>query len=122
MAVPTVTMEVGNDAVAVITISNPPVNALALQIFAGLKEKFTEALRRDDVKAIVLTGKGGTFSGGFDINVFKKVHETGDNSLLPNVSVELLSNTIEVVVRISLAAIAFTIWFGLAFSIFLSVC
>ncbi|XP_031129333.1 peroxisomal fatty acid beta-oxidation multifunctional protein AIM1-like isoform X1 [Ipomoea triloba] len=95
MAVPTVTMEVGNDAVALITISNPPVNALALQIFAGLKEKFTEALRRDDVKAIVLTGKGGTFSGGFDINVFKKVHETGDNSLLPNVSVELLSNTIE---------------------------
>lgn len=25
-------------------------------VFTGLKEKFTEALRRDDVKAIVLTG------------------------------------------------------------------
>lgn len=30
MAKPTVTMEVGNDGVAVITMSNPPVNALAV--------------------------------------------------------------------------------------------
>ncbi|XVF34858.1 hypothetical protein REPUB_Repub18cG0094700 [Reevesia pubescens] len=71
-----VTMEVGNDGVAVITIANPPVNALAIPIIAGLKEKFDEATRRSDVKAIVLTGKGGRFSGGFDINVFQKVHGT----------------------------------------------
>ncbi|KAF5783402.1 putative isomerase, 3-hydroxyacyl-CoA dehydrogenase, Enoyl-CoA hydratase [Helianthus annuus] len=44
-------------------------------------------MRRDDVKAIVLTGKNGRFSGGFDINVFQKVHET---SQLPDVSVELV--------------------------------
>ncbi|KAJ0791539.1 putative isomerase, 3-hydroxyacyl-CoA dehydrogenase, Enoyl-CoA hydratase [Helianthus annuus] len=36
---------------------------------------------RDDVKAIVLTGKNGRFSGGFDINVFQKVHTTGATSL-----------------------------------------
>ena len=29
MAEPSITMEVGNDGVAVITMSNPPVNALA---------------------------------------------------------------------------------------------
>ncbi|KAF5776273.1 putative isomerase, 3-hydroxyacyl-CoA dehydrogenase, Enoyl-CoA hydratase [Helianthus annuus] len=90
-----VTMEVGSDGVALITISNPPVNALALPILAGLKEKFAEAMRRDDVKAIVLTGKNGRFSGGFDINVFQKVHATGDISQLPDVSVELVSNTLE---------------------------
>ncbi|KAL8102419.1 peroxisomal fatty acid beta-oxidation multifunctional protein AIM1 [Apium graveolens] len=95
MAVPRVTMEVGNDAVAVITIHNPPVNALALPILAGLKEKFSEATRRDDVKAIVLTGGGGRFSGGFDINVFQRVHKTGDPSQLPDVSVDLVVNTIE---------------------------
>ncbi|OMO87975.1 Crotonase superfamily [Corchorus capsularis] len=90
-----VTMEVGNDGVAVITISNPPVNALAIPIIAGLKEKFDEATRRSDVKAIVLTGKGGRFSGGFDINVFQKVHETGDLSIMPDVSVDLVVNAME---------------------------
>ncbi|GMY36042.1 peroxisomal fatty acid beta-oxidation multifunctional protein AIM1-like [Fagus crenata] len=90
-----VTMEVGNDGVAVITFSNPPVNALAIPILEGLTEKFGEAVRRNDVKAIVLTGKGGRFSGGFDINVFEKVHRTGDVSLMPDVSVDLVVNTIE---------------------------
>ncbi|KAL5537474.1 hypothetical protein UlMin_043175 [Ulmus minor] len=95
MAEVKVTLEVGNDGVAVITMSNPPVNALAIPIIAGLKEKFNEATRRNDVKAIVLTGKGGRFSGGFDINVFEKVHKTGDVSLMPDVSVDLVVNTIE---------------------------
>ncbi|XVE70435.1 hypothetical protein DITRI_Ditri10aG0072500 [Diplodiscus trichospermus] len=90
-----VTMDVGNDGVAVITISNPPVNAIAVPIIAGLKEKFNEATRRSDVKAIVLTGKGGRFSGGFDINVFQKVHKTGDVSIVPDESVDLVVNTIE---------------------------
>lgn len=88
-------MEVGNDGVAIITLINPPVNALAIPIVAGLKDKFEEATSRDDVKAIVLTGNGGRFSGGFDINVFQKVHEAGDVSLMPDVSVELLVNLIE---------------------------
>ncbi|OMO58152.1 Crotonase superfamily [Corchorus olitorius] len=66
-----VTMEVGNDGVAVITISNPPVNALAIP------------------------RKGGRFSGGFDINVFQKVHETGDLSIMPDVSVDLVVNAME---------------------------
>ncbi|KAL9440650.1 hypothetical protein AB3S75_019341 [Citrus x aurantiifolia] len=95
MAAPRVTMEVGNDGVAIITLINPPVNALAIPIVAGLKDKFEEATSRDDVKAIVLTGNGGRFSGGFDINVFQKVHEAGDVSLMPDVSVELLVNLIE---------------------------
>ncbi|PSS20866.1 3-hydroxyacyl-CoA dehydrogenase [Actinidia chinensis var. chinensis] len=105
MAGVNVTMEVGNDAVAVITICNPPVNALAIPIIAGLKEKFDEAMRRDDVKAIVLTGKGGRFSGGFDINVFETVHKTGDVSVMPDVSVELVVNTMEDAKKPAVAAI-----------------
>ncbi|XP_022157550.1 peroxisomal fatty acid beta-oxidation multifunctional protein AIM1 [Momordica charantia] len=95
MAKPTVTMEVGNDGVAVITMSNPPVNALAVTIIADLKVRFDEAMGRNDVRAIVLTGKGGRFSGGFDINVFEKIHKTGDLSAMPDVSVELVVNTME---------------------------
>uniref|UniRef100_A0A1J3IXK2 Peroxisomal fatty acid beta-oxidation multifunctional protein AIM1 n=1 Tax=Noccaea caerulescens TaxID=107243 RepID=A0A1J3IXK2_NOCCA len=90
-----VTMEVGNDGVAVITISNPPVNSLASPIISGLKEKFQDANQRTDVKAIVLIGNGGRFSGGFDINVFQQVHKTGDISLMPEVSVELVCNLME---------------------------
>ncbi|KAK4433022.1 Peroxisomal fatty acid beta-oxidation multifunctional protein AIM1 [Sesamum alatum] len=90
-----VTMEVGSDGVAIITFSNPPVNALALAVFDGLKEKFSEAMRRNDVKAIVVTGNGGRFSGGFDINVFEMVHKTGDISILPDASVDIFTNVIE---------------------------
>ncbi|KAL3532465.1 hypothetical protein ACH5RR_005986 [Cinchona calisaya] len=89
-----VTLEVGNDGVAVISINNPPVNSLAIPILAGIKEKFEEAFKRDDVKALVVFGQGGKFSGGFDINVFGHVHKTGDNSVLPDVSIDLLVNTI----------------------------
>ncbi|KAL3839886.1 hypothetical protein ACJIZ3_024477 [Penstemon smallii] len=95
MKQPRVTMEVGNDGVAIITISNPPVNALALAIFDGIEEKLTEAMRRDDVRAIVFIGSGGKFSGGFDINVFARVHQTGSNSVLPDVSVDLFVNVLE---------------------------
>ncbi|XP_020216339.1 peroxisomal fatty acid beta-oxidation multifunctional protein AIM1 [Cajanus cajan] len=95
MALAKVDFEVGSDGVAVITMCNPPVNALAIPIIKGLKDRFDEAARRNDVKAIVLTGKGGRFSGGFDISVMKKVHQTGDVSLVPDVSVELVVNSIE---------------------------
>ncbi|XP_057969722.1 peroxisomal fatty acid beta-oxidation multifunctional protein AIM1 [Malania oleifera] len=105
MAQARVSMQVGADGVAVITISNPPVNALAIPIIEGLREKFDEAMRRNDVKAIVLTGKGRKFSGGFDINVFQKVHKGGDISILPDVSVDLVVNTIEDAKKPAVAAI-----------------
>ncbi|KAL6889059.1 hypothetical protein ACP4OV_010085 [Aristida adscensionis] len=100
-----VSMDVGADGVAVITISNPPVNALHPTIFHGLKDKYGEAMRRDDVKAIVLTGAGGKFCGGFDINTFSRIHKDEDISLLPDVSVELVSNIMEGGKKPSVAAI-----------------
>ncbi|CAH1451304.1 unnamed protein product [Lactuca virosa] len=54
-----------------------------------------------DRRIIIEAAKGlqkaqnGRFSGGFDINVFQKVHKTGDISQLPDVSVALVTNTIE---------------------------
>ncbi|KAL6549576.1 Altered inheritance of mitochondria protein 1 [Orobanche hederae] len=90
-----VTMEVGDYGVAIVTISNPPVNILSPAIFDGLKELMSEAMRRDDVKAVVIIGSGGKFSGGFDINVFEIAHKTGDISIIPDVSVDLFVNVIE---------------------------
>eukprot|EP01018_Ginkgo_biloba_P007976 Gb_20830 [translate_table: standard] len=100
-----VSMDVGADGVAIIKITNPPVNALAEPILTGLKEKYDEAMRRNDVKAIVVTGEGGKFSGGFDINVLQEVQKTGDISLLGKVSIELMINTIEDAKKPSVAAI-----------------
>ncbi|XP_031495736.1 peroxisomal fatty acid beta-oxidation multifunctional protein [Nymphaea colorata] len=100
-----VTMDVGPDGVALITISNPPVNALANPILAGLIQKYDEANARDDVKAIVIIGEGGKFSGGFDINVFTEVQKTGDLSLLGDVAIDLMVNRIEVSRKPSVAAI-----------------
>ncbi|TYJ24818.1 hypothetical protein E1A91_A07G005000v1 [Gossypium mustelinum] len=90
-----VMMEVGDDSVAVITIFNPPLNTMAVPIIAGLMEKFDEVSRRNDVKAAVLTGSGGKFCGGLDLNVIQKVHLTGDVSLVPQASVALALTAIE---------------------------
>ncbi|CAM8938114.1 unnamed protein product [Rhodiola kirilowii] len=95
MAEVRVTLDVGTDGVAVITICNPPVNALAIPIVKGLKDKLSEAIGRNDVKAIVLTGQGGRFCGGFDINVFQIIHRTGDLSSLSDASVERINKMIE---------------------------
>ncbi|KAL9267753.1 Peroxisomal fatty acid beta-oxidation multifunctional protein AIM1-like protein [Drosera capensis] len=105
MARARVTMEVGPEGVAVITFSNPPVNALAVPVLAGLREKYDEAMRRDDVKAIVVTGEGRRFSGGFDINVFEAVQRTGNLEALPDFSIDIIVNRIEDGKKPSVAAI-----------------
>nr|GMD44242.1 peroxisomal fatty acid beta-oxidation multifunctional protein AIM1 [Ipomoea batatas] len=60
-----------------------------------MKEHYREAMERDDVKGVVLTGTGGKFCGGLDVNILQKVHNTGDISYLPDSSVDLIMNTIE---------------------------
>jgi 3-hydroxyacyl-CoA dehydrogenase len=54
--------------IAVLTMSNPPVNALALPVRTGLMQGLERAAGDAAVSAIVLTGAGGCFSGGADIN------------------------------------------------------
>ena len=59
--------------VAVITVDNPPVNALATGVPEGISEAVERADRDADVDAIVLIGAGTTFIAGADINVFKQL-------------------------------------------------
>ncbi|KAG5573998.1 hypothetical protein H5410_063764 [Solanum commersonii] len=100
------TIEVGADGVAVITIINPPVNSLALDVLYSLKENYDQALRRDDVKAIVVTGANGRFSGGFDISAFGKLQGGTVQSPKPGfISVEILTDTVEAARKPSVAAI-----------------
>ncbi|EMS65926.1 Glyoxysomal fatty acid beta-oxidation multifunctional protein MFP-a [Triticum urartu] len=75
MAKGTTEMEVGSDGVAVIYIANPPVNALSIDVLFSLKGHYEEVLRRNDVKAIVLTGSGRSFSAGLDISAFADIRK-----------------------------------------------
>ncbi|WP_347322315.1 enoyl-CoA hydratase/isomerase family protein, partial [Ralstonia pseudosolanacearum] len=58
------------DGVAVITLSNPPVNGLGHATRLGIVEGMVRAGDDPDVKAIVITGAGKAFSGGADIREF----------------------------------------------------
>ena len=56
--------------VAVITLNNPPVNGLGLATRQGIVDGLDRAQADAAVKAIVITGAGGAFSGGADIKEF----------------------------------------------------
>ncbi|KAM7259557.1 hypothetical protein ACFE04_015298 [Oxalis oulophora] len=100
------TLEVGADGVAIITIINPPVNSLSFDVLYSLKDSFDEALRRQDVKAIVITGAKGKFSGGFDISSFGGLQNGKVKMPEPGwVAVELLTDTLEAAKKPSVAAI-----------------
>jgi len=73
------------DQVAVVTISNPPVNALSPGVPEGLQRSIAEAAADPAALAIVVIGAGRTFIAGADIREFGKVvsGEKPRRSLLP---------------------------------------
>ncbi len=58
------------DGVAVLTLNNPPVNALSQGVRQGLKEGVEKALADDSAQAILLFCEGRTFIAGADISEF----------------------------------------------------
>src|SRR3984957_9581345 len=59
--------------VAVITINNPPVNALGPGVPEGLSHAIKEIIQDESVKAAVFIGAGRTFVAGADIKEFGKI-------------------------------------------------
>ena len=70
------------DGIAVITMTNPPVNGLGLSTRQGIAEGLDRALADPAVKAIVLTGAGRAFSGGADIREFGTPKALAEPNLL----------------------------------------
>ena len=62
-----------DNGIAVITINNPPVNALSPGVPEGISEALDQIVRDDSVKAAVLIGGGRTFVAGADIKEFGKM-------------------------------------------------
>ncbi|MHA7871835.1 MAG: 3-hydroxyacyl-CoA dehydrogenase NAD-binding domain-containing protein [Hyphococcus sp.] len=60
------------DSVLVISIDNPPVNALGADVRKGLSDALEQVEKNQSIKAVVLTGAGKFFSGGADIKEFGK--------------------------------------------------
>ncbi len=58
------------DGIAVVTINNPPVNAMSDEVRETLRETIEQLDQDAGVKAIVLMGGGATFVVGADINKF----------------------------------------------------
>ncbi|HSY54865.1 MAG TPA: enoyl-CoA hydratase/isomerase family protein, partial [Bradyrhizobium sp.] len=61
-----------HDVVAVVTVNNPPVNALSAAVRGGIMDCIKRAIADPDAKAIVLACAGRTFIAGADITEFGK--------------------------------------------------
>ena len=75
-----------NGDVAVVTVNNPPVNALSPGVPEGILAHIQTAAADPAVKAIVLIGGGKTFIAGADIKEFGKItsgKKTRDVGLYP---------------------------------------
>jgi len=57
-------------AIALVTLHNPPVNALSTAVRQGLQQAFAELSHDADVHAIVIAGSGANFIAGADIREF----------------------------------------------------
>ena len=68
--------------VAVITMSNPPVNGLGLSTRVGITDGLTKANADPAVKSIIITGAGKAFSGGADIKEFGSSKAVQEPNLL----------------------------------------
>ena len=62
-----------DNGVAIITINNPPVNALSPGVPGGISEALDQIAQDDGIKAVVLIGSSRTFVAGADIKEFGKM-------------------------------------------------
>jgi 3-hydroxyacyl-CoA dehydrogenase len=92
------------DRVAVLTIDNPPVNALSPDVWTGIDEGVARAVADESVDAIVIAGAGTTFVAGADIKVFDTM-KTREQSLARSIGVHALLMRIEDATKPVVAAI-----------------
>jgi 3-hydroxyacyl-CoA dehydrogenase len=67
------------DGVAVVTIDNPPVNALSPEVWEAIDANVARAVKDPAATAIVLIGAGTTFIAGADIRVFDTLKTVADS-------------------------------------------
>ena len=88
-----------HDDVAVLRLTNPPVNGLSFAVRGGLARQFASARNADDIVAIVIAGADRMFCGGADIREFGQPPPDG-TPFLPAVIDEIESSEKPVVAAI----------------------
>src|SRR5690349_174456 len=83
-----------NDGVAIVTIDNPPVNALSPAVWDGIDKAVARAAADPAAEAIVLIGAGTTFIAGADIKVFDTL-KTGEDSMSRSAGTHALLKRLE---------------------------
>jgi 3-hydroxyacyl-CoA dehydrogenase len=76
------------DGVALVTIDNPPVNALGTGVVEAIESAVTRAEADPAVRAVVMVGAGDTFVAGADINIFTTM-KTREQSLAQSEAFQL---------------------------------
>ena len=61
-----------HDEIALISINNPPVNAISQAVRAGLLDAVSSAIANADVRAIIIACEGRTFIAGADVREFNR--------------------------------------------------
>lgn len=108
---------VDETGVAVMTIDNPPMNALSTPVINSIRESVEKALRDDSVRVIVFTGAGRAFIAGADISEVEKLNAAKDGADYLINGQDLL-NTIENADKPFIAAInGFALGGGLEFAL-----
>ena len=92
------------DGVAVLTIDNPPVNALSPALWERLEAEVARGVADPSAAAIVLIGAGSTFIAGADIRVFDALRTRAD-SLTRSAGTHALLKRIEDAAKPLVAAI-----------------
>ena len=67
------------DAVAIVTIDNPPVNALAPEVWGQIDDAVNRGVADPAAEALVLIGAGTTFIAGADIKAFDLLKTPADS-------------------------------------------
>jgi 3-hydroxyacyl-CoA dehydrogenase len=87
-----------HDDIAVITMSNAPVNALGHKLRLGLNDSINKAIADDKVKAIIITSAfSHIFCGGADITEFSGGDDTKD-PFLPDVCYDTIEGSPKLII------------------------
>ncbi len=92
------------EAVATLTINNPPKNVLTIAVMDALEKAVDEVAQDDTVKAVVISGSGPLFVAGADIKVIASIQTSKDGEMLARQG-QALFNKIEQMQKVVIAAI-----------------
>ena len=105
------------NAIEVVMLQRPPVNAMDLALLEELKELFAALAKDSSARAVVLTGEGATFCAGLDVRAVPQYGKAEQLRLL-----EVLNGTILAVYGCSLPVVGAINGHAIAGGLVLALC